>query len=84
MNKKTIIWIGVYALVGYGAYYMFFSKSADVRRIISSGASTGTPEQLSNFEAGFLRAWAKAARKGDTSFMYQQKSFFTKGGRAVK
>jgi hypothetical protein len=84
MNKKTAIWIGVYALIGYGAYYMLFSKSANIKKIISSGASTGTPEQLSQFDAGFIREWARAAKSGNTSFMYKQKSYFTKGGRAVK
>lgn len=84
MKNKTVIWIGVYALIAYGGYYLFFSKSANVKKIIGSGASTGTPEQLMKFEEGFLRAWAKAAKAKDNSFLYMGKSFMTKGGRAVK
>ena len=84
MTKKTAIWIGVYALIGYGAYYLFFSKMANVKKIIRNGASTGTVDQLMQFEAGFLREWAKAASQKMNSFLYNGKSFMTKGGRATK
>ena len=84
MKKSTLIWIGVYALVGYTAYAMFFSKKSFAKKIIDTGASTGTVESLMNFEMGFLRAWAKSASGKENSFTYNGKSFYTKGGRAVK
>lgn len=84
MKKSTLIWIGVYALVGYAAYSMFFSKKSFAKKIIDTGASTGTVESLMNFEMGFLRAWAKSASGKENSFTYNGKSFYTKGGRAVK
>lgn len=84
MKKSTLIWIGVYALVGYTAYSMFFSKKSFAKKIIDTGASTGTVESLMNFEVGFLRAWSNAAKKSENIFTFQGKVFNTKGGRAVK
>lgn len=84
MNKKTILWIGVYAAVAYGAYYMFFSKTKYAKQIIQFGNSEGSLDTLKSFDIGFLRSWANASKNNEKTFTYQGKSYNTKGGKAVK
>ena len=33
MNKKVVFYVGLYAVVAYGAYYMIFSKNAYAKTI---------------------------------------------------
>lgn len=82
MKSKTLLWIGVYAVVAYGAYHMFFSKTAYAKKIISSGKSTGTIDALKKFDMGFLRAWSMAATKNEPTFSYKGKTYTTQGGKA--
>jgi hypothetical protein len=82
MNGKTLIWIGVYALVGYYAYSYFFSKKASIKTIISTGSFAGDTSILEGFDSGFLRMWANAAKNAQPAFIYQGKIYNTKGGRA--
>lgn len=84
MKKNTLIAIGVYALVGYGAYQMFFSKRAYAKRIIAFGASTGTLDSLTKFDLGYLREWAKSAKTNSPRFSYKSINYNTKGGKAIK
>jgi hypothetical protein len=84
MNKKTLIWIGVYGVVAYGAYYLLFSKTAYAKKIISNGASNATVNELLKFDMGYLRIWSDAAKSKYNSFTYKGKIYSTKGGRAVK
>jgi hypothetical protein len=84
MKKNTILWVLGYAVVAYGAYSLFFSKKAYAKQIIAQGKYQGQLSTLENFDMGFLRVWAKAAKGGQPTFMYQGKNYNTNGGRAVK
>ena len=84
MNKKIGLYIGIYAVVAYGAYYMFFSKNAYAKAIKKADASTGTLEELKKFDMAFLRVWSKAAKNNIPTFEYNGKTINTKGGRAVR
>ena len=84
MNKKTLLYVGIYAVVAYGAYYMYFSKNAYAKAIKKADASTGTLEDLKKFDMAFLRAWSKAAKNNQPTFEYNGKTINTKGGRAVR
>lgn len=82
MNKKTIFYIGLYAVVAYGAYYMFFSKDAYAKAIIKAGKYRGSVDDLKTFGMNFLRPWARAAKKNEPIFIFEGKTYNTDGGRA--
>lgn len=81
MKKSTFIWIGVYAVVAYGAYYMFFSKHAYAKTIKNAGRYNGSLEDLKTFGANFLKPWAKAAKDNQPTFTFDGKQFNTQGGK---
>ena len=84
MNTKTIVWVGIYGVVAYGAYYMYFSKTAYAKNIIKAGKSQQSVDDLKSFDMGYLRVWSKASSNNEQSFSYKGKSYFTQGGRAIK
>lgn len=84
MNKKVVFYVGLYAVVAYGAYYMFFSKNAYAKTIKKQDASTGTLEQLKKYDMSFLRVWAKASKNNIPTFDFEGKTYNTKGGKAIK
>ena len=84
MKGKTILWIGVYAVVAYGAYYMFFSKDAYAKAIIKAGKYKGSVDDLKSFGMNFLRPWSKAAKANQPTFFFEGKNYNTQGGKAVK
>lgn len=84
MKKNTILWVLGYAVVAYGAYSLFFSKRAYAKQIIAQGKYQGDIATLLTFDMGFLRAWSKAAKKNEPTFMFQGKNYNTNGGKAVK
>jgi hypothetical protein len=84
MNKKAIFYVGIYAVVAYGAYYMFFSKNAYAKTIKKENASTGTLEQLKKYDMSFLRAWSKAAKNNVTTFDFEGKTYNTNGGKVIR
>lgn len=84
MNTKTIVWVGIYGVVAYGAYYMYFSKTAYAKKIIKAGKSQQSVDDLKSFDMGYLRVWSKASSNNEQSFSYKGKSYFTQGGRAKK
>jgi hypothetical protein len=85
MNKKTIFYVGLYAVAAYGAYYMFFSKSAYVKTIKKTNNYGGTAEELKNLVGkNFLMPWAKAAKDGVPTFLFEGKTYNTKGGKIVR
>lgn len=84
MKTKTLVWIGIYAVVGYGAYYFIFSKRAYANKIISSGKYTSSVDNLLSFDKGFLKQWAKAATRDEVVFTYNGVVYNTLGGRAKK
>lgn len=90
MNKKIVTTIIVLAIAGAGylAYQQFFggagenqkAKESDVDYLRANGFTT---TDISNFERGFVSAWAKGAKNGDEFFGYNGKTYKVKGGRAV-
>jgi hypothetical protein len=84
MKKNTLIWIAVYGVAAYGAYYMYFSKTAYAKKIIKADKSKQSLEDLKSFDMVFLRAWSKAAVENAKTFDYKGKSYNTQGGKAVK
>jgi hypothetical protein len=85
MNKKTIFYVGVYAVVAYGAYYMFFSKSAYVRTIKKTNNYGGSEKDLKDLVGkNFLKPWARAAKNNVPTFQFEGKTFNTKGGKIVR
>ena len=84
MKKKTLLWIAVYGVVAYGAYYMYFSKTAYAKKIIKAGKSNQSLEDLKSFDMAFLRVWSKAAVQNNPTFGYNGKTYNTQGGKAAK
>jgi hypothetical protein len=85
MNKKTIFYVGVYAVVAYGAYYMFFSKSAYVKTIKKTNNYGGSAEDLKDLVGkNFLKPWARAAKNNVPTFQFEGKTYNTKGGKIVR
>lgn len=82
MKGKTLIYVGIYAAAAYGVYYLFFSKSALANTIIKSGNYSSPKKDLMEFGANFLKPWAKASKNGQPTFIFQGKTYNTKGGRA--
>lgn len=81
---KGLIAVGITAAVGYAAYrYFMQNKRAYVRVLLKNNVTTGSSIALMTFDEGFLREWAKAARKNDSNFSYNSKQYKTIGGTAV-
>lgn len=85
MNKKTLLYVGIYAVVAYGGWYLYSNtKKAYANKILKAGLAGGGEAPLLQFDKGFLKAWAGAAKSGQTTFMYNGVSYNSKGGKAVK
>lgn len=82
MKKQTLVWIGVYAVVGYFAYSYFYSKKYSIKNILTTGNFNGSPSVLEGFDSGFLRMWSNAAKNQQPAFIYKGKVYSTKGGKA--
>lgn len=83
-NGKTYLFIALYGIAAYGAYYLFYSKTAYAKKIIKAQKSKGSIDKLISFDMAFLRTWSKSAVNNDTTFTYNGKSYNTQGGTAVK
>jgi hypothetical protein len=82
MNNRTLLYIGIYAVVGYGAYYMFFSKDAYVKTIRKTNNYGGSEQELKDLVGkNFLKQWAKAAKNNVPTFEFEGKTYNTKGGK---
>lgn len=81
MNKKTLTWIGIYAVAGYGLWYIFKKYHLTSRE---KSILTIEQQNYQGFEDGYLGAWAKAVKAGASTFSYQGGTYNTKGGKAVK
>jgi hypothetical protein len=87
--KKSAGWIiaGVsIPLIAAGLYFYLKTqtKEAYANTIKKYGKSMGEISQLLTFDKPYLKAWAKAARKGQETFEYQGKTYNTQGGSAKK
>jgi hypothetical protein len=81
MNKKTLTWIGIYAVGAYGLWYIFkkYHLSGRDRDILTIEA-----QNYGGFEDAYLDAWAKAIKSGASTFVYKGATYNTKGGKAVR
>lgn len=97
MKNKTYIWVAL-AILGVGGYlaYKEFKKvkvltkeeSVDITKeesvdiIIENGKHKD--RNISNFEDGYLKAWANAILRKESTFVYNAKTYNTQGGKSVK
>ena len=81
-RNKTFMWVAIYGVVAYGAYYYFFNKKRYAKMIIKSGNYGGSEDVLTTFNKPFLKAWSSAANYGQPTFIFGGKTFNTKGGKA--
>lgn len=81
-GNKTLIWVAIYGVIGYGVYKYFFSKKRYANIIASSGNFSSGVSVLTTFDAPFLKNWSTAAKNGQPTFMYNGKTYNTKGGKA--
>lgn len=85
MNKKTAFFIGLYAVVAYGAWYLYSNtKKAYINKILKEGLAGGGEAALLGFEKEYLKAWAMAAKTGAQTFTYNGINYNSKGGKAIK
>jgi hypothetical protein len=89
-NRGTYIVSGLIILVGgYFIYNKFYKKTPRTKEesislIVSTSNSSNANNILSTFEDDFIKEWANAIEKGNKVFKYNNKSYNTKGGSAVK
>ena len=83
-TSKTLIYVGIYAVVAYGVYAYLFSKKSYAKIIANSGNYTKGVEELMNFETPYLKAWSKATKSGQASFVFGGSTYNTKGGKKQK
>lgn len=83
-HNKTLLYIGIYGLIAYGGYQLFFSKTAYAKKIIKAKKSTGSVDALKNFDMGYLRVWSKAASNNDAAFSFKGVNYNTNGGKVIK
>lgn len=82
MGNKTIIWVAVYGLVGYGVYNYFTRKKRYAKIIAGSNNYTGGVTGLLNFGTDFLKSWSEASKNNQPIFFLNGKAYNTKGGKA--
>ena len=94
MKKNTVLYIGIVAVA---VYLLMFKKKKSVvggdpvvvrdyaLEIIKKGNSIATYQKIvTTFSQDFLKNWADASLNGAETFMYQGKTYLTKGGRAKR
>jgi hypothetical protein len=85
MNKKTFLYVGVYAVVAYGAYYLYNNtKKAYALTILKEGKAGGGLVGLFQFGKNFLKPWAMAAKAKKPTFEFEGKNYNTQGGTVVR
>ena len=83
---KNVKGIATVVLVGavVAGLYLHFNKSkiSNAQTIVKLGGHTSVATLLT-FDEAYVTAWAKALSKGSTTFQYQNKSYYTDGGKLV-
>lgn len=83
-NKNGIITVLVVGGLAFLAYKVL-GKTKDKRyyatQIINNGYYSSGITALLSFDQPYLEAWAKAAKKGEPTFMYGGKTYITQGGK---
>ncbi len=83
-TRNGLIAVSVVLVGGALAWkFLLQNRRAYVRAILKNNASTGSSIALMAFDEGFLKEWAKAARKNQDKFSYNGKEYNTKGGKAI-
>lgn len=81
MNTKTIVWVGIYGVIGYGVYYMVKNMHVTPRE---KNIITIFGSKYSGLEDNYLKAWAKAKKSNASEFTYNDKVYLTESGKAKK
>jgi hypothetical protein len=85
MNKKTIFYVGLYAVAAFGAYYLYNNtKRAYALTILKEGKAGGGLKGLFQFGKNFLKPWAMAAKAKQPTFEFEGKNYNTQGGMVVR
>lgn len=82
-SGKILIWVGVYAVVAYGGYYLYTNtKMYFINKLVKMG-KTAYSDAYKNFDKGFLKAWYTSAKLGAASFVYNGAKYNTQGGTKI-
>ena len=92
MTKQQKILVGVAALAAIGGLLLLTkqkkAKSVLVSEIIALGGlstvSASDLNKMNTYEDGYLKSWLAGLKANQQTFDYNGKTFFTKGGTAVK
>jgi hypothetical protein len=84
MNNKTLLWVAILGGASYVAYMLLFQKKMYAQTIVNSGKYSGGVNSLLDFDKLFLKAWSKASKSGNATFIFNGKEYNTEGGRAKK
>lgn len=83
-NQKGLVAVLLTAgilLVGWKI--MSSGKKAQITWLIKNNYTSGTPASLSTFDNAFIKAWYKAAKAGQPTFLLEGKTYNTQGGKAI-
>ena len=83
-SNKTLMYVAVYAVLGYGVYYYFFSKKHFAQIIAKSGNYSSGVSGLMSFDTAYLKAWSKAIKNAQPSFLLAGSTYNTIGGKKIK
>jgi hypothetical protein len=79
MNKKTIMWVGIYSVSAFAIYL-------GVKKIQLTIKEKKILElykvKYKGLEEAYLKAWAKASASNKTEFTYNGKVYLSKTGKA--
>ena len=80
MNTKTLTWIGVYVVVGYGLFYYFkkYHVSRKEKALITILGKT-----YIGLDTDYLEAWAKGIKSKETSFEYKGGKYSSDTGKKI-
>lgn len=82
-NTKGVITVMALLAVVAGAWYFSNNtKKAYAKKITKLGGHNNYAV-LIGFDAGFLKAWAKALGKGKKDFVYNSENYNTAGGKKI-
>lgn len=83
-NQKGIIAVLVTASIVIAGWKMISSgKKAQVTYLVKNNFSSGTVDDLMTFGNDYIKAWHKAAKAGQPSFLLNGISYNTKGGKKL-
>lgn len=80
-KNNTLIYAGV-AVAGF-LLFRLLNKLQLANTIVSTGNHGSVQTLIRSFGANFLRPWAEAAKAGQRSFVFDGRTFNTKGGRRI-